>query len=194
MLFPDMVKILNPIRIVAIITLLAGVLFSGCRGPQTPDPSMTAVRGGSGTGSGSADWISPEDIARAENLGLGMRDSDMTGDANRLENLFSPVYFDFDQSFVRPADRGTLQEAAEYLSANGSAKLLVEGHCDWRGTTEYNMALGDRRASSVVAYLSQIGVSQDRMETVSKGDLEAITEGSDDQMQLDRRAVLIIIP
>ena len=154
---------------------------------------MTAVRG-SGTGSSSADWISPEDIARAEALGLGMRDEDMMGDGTRLENLFSPVYFDFDQSFVRPADRGTLQEAAEYLATNNSSKLLVEGHCDWRGTTEYNMALGDRRATSVVAYLQQIGVAPDRMETVSKGDLEAITEGSEDQMQLDRRADLIIIP
>jgi peptidoglycan-associated lipoprotein len=193
MLFPDMVKFLKPIQFITIIALLGGVLLSGCRGPQTPDPSMTAVRG-SGSGSGSADWISPEDVARAESLGLGMRDADMMGDGNRLENLFSPVYFDFDQSFVRPADRGTLQEVAEYLSANSSAKLLVEGHCDWRGTTEYNMALGDRRATSIVAYLGQVGVTQDRMETVSKGDLEAITEGSDDQMQLDRRADLIIIP
>jgi peptidoglycan-associated lipoprotein len=124
-----------------------------------------------------------------------MRDADMMGnEGNRLENLFSPVYFDFDQSFVRPADRGTLQEAAQYLDANPSAKLLVEGHCDWRGTTEYNMALGDRRAASVIAYLEQVGVSTDRMETVSKGDLEAMTEGTDDQMQLDRRGDLIIIP
>ena len=187
---------LNPLRLLAVITLLAGVFFSGCRGPQTPDPSMTAVRGsGTGSGSSSADWISAEDIARAEALGLPMRDADMMGnEGNRLENLFSPVYFDFDQSFVRPADRGTLQEAAQYLDANPSAKLLVEGHCDWRGTTEYNMALGDRRAASVIAYLEQVGVSTDRMETVSKGDLEAMTEGTDDQMQLDRRGDLIIIP
>jgi peptidoglycan-associated lipoprotein len=191
MLTTEMANLLKPLRLLAIISLLAGVLLSGCRGPQTPDPSMTAVRG-SGTGS-SADWISPDDVAAAESLGLGMRDADMMGDGNRLENLFSPVYFDFDQSFVRPADRGTLQEVAQYLDANPAAKLLVEGHCDWRGTTEYNMALGDRRASSVVTYLGQIGVSADRMETVSKGDLEAITEGSDDQMQLDRRADLIIV-
>lgn len=190
MLFTDMANPLKFIRIFVLIGLLAGVLLSGCRGPQTPDPSMTAVRG-SGTGSDSADWISPEDIARAESLGLGMRD-DMSGE--RLENLFSPVYFDFDQSFVRPADRGTLQEVADYLNSNTSAKLLVEGHCDWRGTTEYNMALGDRRANSVVTYLGQVGISGDRMETNSKGDLEAITEGSEDQMQLDRRADLIIIP
>ena len=153
---------------------------------------MTAVRG-SGTG-GSADWINPEDIARAEALGLSMRDADMmAGQGNRIEGLFSPVYFDFDQSFIRPADRGTLQEVARHLEENPSDQLLVEGHCDWRGTTEYNMALGDRRAGSVVAYLEQIGISPDRMETVSKGDLEATKEGTEAQMQQDRRADLIIV-
>ncbi len=187
-----MVIIKKSLRLLIAGSLLAGVLLSGCRGPQTPDPSMTAVRG-SGMGPGSADWINPEDLANANAAGLELRDPDMMGDANRIENLFSPVYFDFDQSFVRPADRGTLQEVAQHLSQNPGDKLLVEGHCDWRGTTEYNMALGDRRASSVVAYLNQLGVSGDSMETVSKGDIEAATEGSDDQMQRDRRADLIII-
>ena len=188
-----MANLSKSFRLLTAVAVLAGLLISGCRGPQTPDPSMTAVRG-SGTGSGSADWINPEDIARAEALGLSTRDSDMLlGEGNRIENLFSPIYFDFDQSFIRPADRGTLQEVASHLQANPADKLLVEGHCDWRGTTEYNMALGDRRAKSVTAYLEQIGVTVDRLETVSKGDLEAVTEGSEDQMQLDRRADLVIV-
>lgn len=172
--------------------LLAGtLLFTGCRGPQEPDPSMTAVRG-QGSGPGSADWISPEDIARAEQLGLSARDASMT-EGNRIEDLFSPIYFDFDQSFIRPADRATLQDAARYLEENPGAQLLVEGHCDWRGTTEYNMTLGDRRATSVTDYLQQLGIMPDRLETVSKGDLEAITEGSEEQMRMDRRADLIIV-
>lgn len=184
----------KPFRSLFIVAgLLAVLLFAGCRGPQAPDPSMTAVRG-QGSAAGSADWISPEDIARAEALGLEARDPDMMNEDNRIENLFSPVYFDFDQSFIRPADRGTLQEAAQYLQENPDAQLLVEGHCDWRGTTEYNMALGDRRATSVTAYLEQLGIAADRLETVSKGDLEAVTEGSDEQMRLDRRADLIVIP
>jgi len=179
-------------RLIAVFALLAGVLLSGCRSNQAPDPSMTAVRG-LGAGPNSADWIDPADIANAEALGLGMRDPDMMGDGNRVENLFSPVYFDFDQSFIRPADRGTLQEVAQYLSSNPGDKLLVEGRCDWRGTTEYNMALGDRRAISVITYLEQLGVAPDRMETVSKGDLDAITDGTEQQMQMDRRADLVII-
>jgi peptidoglycan-associated lipoprotein len=179
---------------VIILSLTAGLVITGCRGPAAPDPSMTAVRGQGAGGSGSADWISPEDIARAEALGLDMRSEDMMDQDNRIENLFAPIYFDFDQSFIRPADRTVLQEAATYLENNFGAKLLVEGHCDWRGTTEYNMALGDRRATSVTAYLQQLGIAPDRLETVSKGDLEAITEGSDEQMRMDRRADLIVIP
>lgn len=175
-----------------ILLAAASIILSGCRGPQVPDPSMTAVRG-QGTGTGSADWISPEDIARAQQLGLSTRDPSMM-EGERIENLFSPLYFDFDQSFIRPADRPTLQEAATYLEDNPGAQLLVEGHCDWRGTTEYNMALGDRRATSVTAYLEQLGIAPDRLETVSKGDLEAITEGSEEEMRMDRRADLIIIP
>jgi peptidoglycan-associated lipoprotein len=181
-------------RLLMLLPLLSGLLLTGCR-TQTPDPSMTAVRGQSQDGAGAgADWISPEDIERAEGLGLSMRDPDMMGgDANRIENLFEPVYFDFDQSFIRPADRGTLQEVARHLEENPDRKLLVEGHCDWRGTTEYNMALGDRRARSVTAYLEQLGVPASRMETVSKGDLDAITEGTEEQMRRDRRADLVII-
>jgi peptidoglycan-associated lipoprotein len=192
MLFNKMRSFAKPFRLaVIILPLLLGMLFSGCR-TQTPDPSMTAVRG-QGAGAGSADWISPDDITRAQDLGLSMRDPAMMGDDNRIENMFSPVYFDFDQSFVRPADRGTLQEVARHLQENPSRRLLVEGHCDWRGTTEYNMALGDRRARSVTTYLEQLGIAPDRMETVSKGDLEAITEGTEEQMRLDRRADLIIV-
>lgn len=183
----------RPHSLLVICALICGLALSGCRGPQDPDPSMTAVRG-SGIGAGSGDWISGSDINSAEAMGLEMRNSGITGDSNRIENLFSPIYFDFDQSFIRPSDRPVLQEVATYLSRNPTHKLLVEGHCDWRGTTEYNMALGDRRASSVVAYLTQIGVSASRMETVSKGDLEALTEANEQQMQMDRRADLVIIP
>jgi len=192
MLSSKMANLSKAYRLIVVLALVSGLVLSGCRGPQNPDPSMTAVRGLHDR-SNSADWIDSADIARAEALGLQTRNPDMMGEGNRLENLFSPVYFDFDQSFIRPADRGTLQEVAQYLSTNPNDKLLVEGRCDWRGTTEYNMALGDRRAVSVVTYLQQVGVSPDRMETVSKGDLEAITDGTEQQMQQDRRADLVII-
>jgi len=173
------------------------LISTACRqAPQAPDPSMTAV-GSSQTSSDSADWISQDQLARANSLGLNERSSTMTdaasGMGETLENLFQPIYFDFNQSFLRPADRPILQEVASYLEENPSTQLLIEGHCDWRGTTEYNMALGDRRANSVRQYIEQLGIDSARIETVSKGDLEAITEGSDLEMQQDRRADLIVV-
>lgn len=189
-----MAKISNSIRFLVTLSLISGLFMTGCRGPQDPDPSMTDVRSGMGDG----DFVAGTDIDGLSGAGAGLglegRDPSMLlGEGNRIENLFSPVYFDFDQSFIRPADRGTLQQVASHLAANPADQLLVEGHCDWRGTTEYNMALGDRRAASVVAYLQQLGVSPDRLETVSKGDLEAVTEATADQMRLDRRGDLIIV-
>lgn len=173
------------------------LLLSACtQSSQAPDPSLTAI--GDGQSRDSADWINPEDIARAESLGLTGRDADMSaaalGTGNQIEDMFEPVYFDFDQSFIRPEDRSELQEVYEYLSNNRNAQLLIEGHCDWRGTTEYNMALGDRRAGSVKSYLVNLGIDEDRMETVSKGDLEAVKEGTEEEMQEDRRADLIVLP
>jgi len=193
----DMSLFYRSLRSIAICTaVISAAILTGCRGPATPDPSMTAVNGqGFGVGGDDADWVSAEELAQYEALGLNMRDEDMiAGDGNRIEDLFSPIYFEFDQSFLRPADRTVLQGVADYLGANPSSQLLVEGHCDWRGTTEYNMALGDRRAISVTDYLEQLGIPADRLGTVSKGDLEAITEGSEEQMRRDRRADLIIIP
>lgn len=178
----------------SLILLISLAALVGCAQRQAPDPSMTAT-GSGGQRGGSADWISPEDIARAQQLGLTERDSRFGSDMDgRITNLFDPVYFDFDQSFVRPADRPILQEVASYMSDNRSARLILEGHCDWRGTTEYNMALGDRRAGAVKAYLVQIGVSEDRIDTVSKGDLEANTGGSESDMQRDRRVDIIVVP
>ncbi len=179
-------------RLVVAFTLL--VLLSACTSRQTPDPSMTAVSGRSGSGALSPDWISPEDVARAEALGLNVRDAAFSdGEGERIEGLLPSVYFQFDQSFVRPEDRPSLQEAADFLQRNPEAKLIIEGHCDWRGTSEYNMALGDRRARSVRDYILQLGISENRIETVSHGDLKSQSEASDSQMAQDRRADLVVV-
>lgn len=185
---------MNLLRIHSIFFALI-LLTAGCAQRQAPDPSLTAV-GHSGARAGSsADWISAEDIERAQQLGLGIRDDGFTvGEDGGIRDMFSPVFFEFDQSFIRPSDRPVLQEAADYMLSNRSARMILEGHCDWRGTTEYNMALGDRRASSVKSYLVQLGVPDSRLETISKGDLEATTGGTESQMQFDRRVDLIVVP
>ena len=79
------------------------------------------------------------------------------------------AFFDTDKADIRTDARQSLQETAEYFKTNPSLKVTIEGHCDERGSTEYNLGLGDRRAAAVKQYLVSLGVPADRMTTVSFG-------------------------
>jgi peptidoglycan-associated lipoprotein len=79
------------------------------------------------------------------------------------------IHFDFDKSNIRPGDAKTLDANAKWLVANPNQLLLIEGHCDERGTPEYNLALGDRRAKAAMNYLVAQGVQSDRITLVSFG-------------------------
>jgi peptidoglycan-associated lipoprotein len=81
-----------------------------------------------------------------------------------------PIYFDFDKAVIRPGDAKILDASATWLKSNGTQLLLIEGHADERGTNEYNLALGDRRAKAAMNYLVAQGISADRMTIVSYGE------------------------
>lgn len=88
--------------------------------------------------------------------------------AEFLANVHT-VYFDFNKADIRADQRDGLAHSAEYLRQNPQVKLNIEGNCDSRGSTEYNLLLGDRRAAAVKNYLVQLGISADRINTVSYG-------------------------
>lgn len=79
------------------------------------------------------------------------------------------VYFDFDKYNVRADQQGTMKNNASVLQGNASQKIVIEGNCDERGSKEYNIALGDRRAKSAKSYLTNLGISGDRVSTISYG-------------------------
>jgi len=85
-------------------------------------------------------------------------------------DALQPIHFDFDKSDIRPGDGKILQASARWLRDNPGNLLLVEGHCDERGTTEYNAALGDRRARAAMNYLVAQGVASSRISFVSFGE------------------------
>lgn len=85
------------------------------------------------------------------------------------DNL-KPIHFAFDKSDIRPADAKVLDASAKWLAANPNQLLLIEGHCDERGTDAYNLALGDRRAKAAMNYLVAQGVASDRITIVSFGE------------------------
>ncbi len=80
------------------------------------------------------------------------------------------VYFDFDRYDIRTGDKGTLDENAKWLKSNESALLLIEGHADERGTNEYNLALGERRAKATRDYLVSVGIDAGRITVISYGE------------------------
>ena len=90
-----------------------------------------------------------------------------------LDELFlkemQDAYFDLDKADIRPDARAALQKSADFLRNYPQIKVVVEGHCDERGSTEYNLALGDRRAAAVKQYMVSLGIGADRFSTVSYG-------------------------
>ena len=99
------------------------------------------------------------------------------------------IYFDFDQSTIKAEFRTALNGHAAYLSQNPSARIVLEGHADERGTREYNIALGERRGNAVSRYLVVQGVSVDAIEVVSFGEERPVNAGHDSASLAENRRV-----
>jgi peptidoglycan-associated lipoprotein len=109
------------------------------------------------------------------------------------KRVLQTVYFDYDKSDLSDATRATLQANADWLTANPKHVVRIEGNCDERGTVEYNLALGQRRAASVKEYLAGLGVDASRLKTVSYGKERPADPGHDDAARArNRRADFVI--
>jgi peptidoglycan-associated lipoprotein len=104
------------------------------------------------------------------------------------------IYFDYDASGMRADARDTLKANADWLRANSSARVEIEGHADDRGTNEYNLALGARRAQTAKDYLVTLGISGERLSTISYGEeLPVCRDATEQCWQRNRRARFVII-
>lgn len=106
---------------------------------------------------------------------------------------FRTVYFDFDSYQVRDAERQALLDAARAIRANSRLVVRLEGHCDERGTIEYNLALGDKRASAVRDYLAASGVDAKQLKTVSYGKEKPAVRGSTEESWAKNRRVEFVV-
>jgi len=171
----------------------AALLLAGCtKKPERPAPSQTVL--GPQTGGQNIN-SAPIPLGGGDLGGLTARDLstfDLNGQ-DRTALQAQTVYFDLNQSSIKAAEREKLKAAKDYLDKNPSFRLLLEGHCDWRGTAEYNLALGDRRANAVKKYLESLGLAPDRLETLSKGSLDAIKDGGESVWAKDRRVDLVVV-
>ncbi len=102
-------------------------------------------------------------------------------EAARQQFLTEDIYFDFDSSALLPETQEVLKSKAEWLQENASVSATIEGHCDERGTNEYNIALGDRRAQSAKAFLVNLGVAESRLMAESKGEEFPVDPGHNEE-------------
>ncbi|OGW17472.1 MAG: peptidoglycan-associated lipoprotein [Nitrospinae bacterium RIFCSPLOWO2_12_FULL_45_22] len=103
------------------------------------------------------------------------------------------VYFDYDKAIIGSEHRATLEKNAQWLKANAQTKILIEGHCDERGTIEYNLALGDRRANAARDYLISLGIDPSRIATISYGEEKPFDPGHNEEVwSQNRRAHFVL--
>ena len=160
--------------------VMSALLFAGCSSTGTKDDAGAAIedRGGSG--------------ATTSGVGAGG-----TWTGNPLDNPNSllytkTIYFDFDQSSIRSEFIDVLRSHAAYLNSNRSASVVIEGHADERGSREYNIGLGERRANAVKSFLEAEGVADSQLNTISYGEERPASLGHDEVSWAEnRRAVLV---
>jgi peptidoglycan-associated lipoprotein len=110
------------------------------------------------------------------------------------EKPLGMIYFDYDSAVIRDDARPVLDTNASWLKKFRTVKILVEGHCDERGTEEYNLALGEKRAKGAQDYLLSLGIGSDRIKIISYGKSQPINPGHDESAwQLNRRAQFLVI-
>ena len=188
-------------------TLLSVVLISSCSKKSGLSPEDTALIKGTdrGTFIGSADDLATNaeefspigaTISGIDgNDGLAPQDP-FWSDPDALETAerpFDPIFFGFDQYNIGSDERQKLQDIAVFMNQNPSIKILIEGYCDWKGTPAYNKSLGDRRATSVRDYLTDLGIESARIEIISMGDEMATPNADPTTAGLERKAHFVVL-
>jgi peptidoglycan-associated lipoprotein len=163
----------------AVTALAVAATLTGC-------PKKTKKPGADG---GRGEAIGEEGLARGSSLERMRR-----GLAPEEDGILKDVHFAYDSYELDAAARGVLTANADWLKANGRAKIEVEGHSDERGTVEYNLALGAKRAKAVTDYLATLGVEPGRLATISYGEeLPLCREPTEPCWQRNRRAHFVIL-
>jgi len=168
------------LRLMAIVMLAA--LLSACARQTTPEPEPPAPEPPTEQPEPpETDRIDPRDFTDVRNL-------------DNPESLLSQrvIYFEFDRANIRAQFRPIIEAHAAYLRANPSARVILEGHADERGSREYNLALGERRGDSVATAMESGRVSDSQLEVVSYGEERPVCRNSnDDCWQRNRRVEIV---
>ncbi len=180
------------VRQVQILMLvIAGAIMAGCGGDSATvaDSTAPASPGATATGSGGGAGANTTGLDGSGGSGsfIAVPGPDAEGLLSRLV-----VYFSFDQSDIDPEFNGLLAAHGEYLAGNAGAQVRLEGHTDERGSREYNIGLGERRAQAVRRVLLLQGAATEQLSTVSYGEeRSAVVGGDEEAYSLNRRVELV---
>ena len=164
-------------------------LFAACEtasnvtGDSVSDSSSSSATGGTSAAAASESATTSSSTTSATQM----------SDAEKLAQVGNTVYFGFDSAELSGKAQATLDRQAAFLNVNPALVVIVEGHADERGTREYNLALGDRRATAVRDYLLAKGLNSARIRTVSYGkERPAVSGSNEDSWEKNRRAATVL--
>jgi len=159
-------------------------------GAAMPLNSNPGPVGGDTTSTG----LTPDKINNLGGVPANSADKHVGWPEDREALKTSKVYFAFDSASVRPGESAKLQTVAEYLKANPANALKIEGHCDERGTEQYNLSLGERRAVSLREELVKLGIDPTRLDTITYGESRPEAIGHDESAyKLNRRGEFVVL-
>jgi len=155
-------------------------LFAGCANQDVIRKDEGVAPAVAKTETTAAPKTNPENGAQQTPPGNGLFKNAQKAAAADLEKELEKIYFDYDSSTLSETARLTLEKDSVVLKKNPRTKIRVEGHCDERGSDEYNLALGERRAQAAVRYLTSLGISAERLSTISYGKEKPAIHGHDE--------------
>lgn len=160
-----------------VLMILSLIFVSGCAKDKVSDEEMKP--------STDKDAMGKEESLESKPIGIS---------EGRTSEGLLPVYFDFDSSDIRNDQVSRIEANGDFLSSQADTNIRIEGNCDPRGTSEYNMALGERRALGAKKYLVNLGVSDSRLSTISFGEERLLMHGHDElSWAQNRRADFVIV-
>ena len=160
--------------ILAVFAVTLAVVATGCKYDK-------AGKGGAGNGAGNGSDISGHDISSQSGSISGASEGKFEDLYTRCTDVdFAPVYFGFDSTVVPQGELGKIDAVTQHLTAKTDRVVVVEGNCDERGSSEYNMSLGENRAIIIRNYLVQSGIAADRIQTRSYGAEKPAVDGHDE--------------
>ena len=174
------------------LSLLAVTFLIACGAPANPPPpKWTAENPNASTGTPKV-AAKPPAPPPADSGAKSSLDDLRSGQAPTAGPL-KDVGFDFDSAALSEGARATLRANADWLKSNAAARVQIEGHCDERGTAEYNMALGAKRAQAAMDYLATLGIAANRLSTISYGEeIPVCKEKTEECWSKNRRARFVV--